>query len=154
MTGTRLEITGWLFNQPDNERYHIDVIREKRSMRANAYCWELLGKIADELGLTKEEVYRDYIKNKGIYRVITMSSNAVDTFIKIWTERGLGWICEVSETNIVGLSDVTAYYGTSCYDKKQMANFIDYVVQEAKQLGIPTETPDEIARMKEMWIPK
>lgn len=127
--------------------------RQKRSTQANAYCWELISKIADIIGSTKEEVYRDYIHNKGIFRIITMSTDAVDTFKKIWQEKGLGWLCETSETNIPGLTDVVAYYGSSCYDTKQMSVFIDYIVQEAKNLGIQTESPEEIQRMKDMWVP-
>lgn len=124
---------------------------ERRSLNANSYCWVLIGNIAEVVRSTKEEIYREYIRNKGIYQVITMNSKAVPTFIKVWEERGLGWVCETSETNIQGLTDVVAYYGTSSYNKKQMANFIDYIVEEAKDLGIQTATPDEIARMKSMW---
>jgi hypothetical protein len=32
-----------------------------------------------------------------------------------------------------------------------MSIFIDGVVSEAKELGIQTETPDEIARLKSLW---
>jgi hypothetical protein len=32
-----------------------------------------------------------------------------------------------------------------------MARLIDGTIQEAKQLGIETATPDEIARMKALW---
>lgn len=124
---------------------------ERRSLNANNYCWTLIGKIAEKLGNTKEEIYREFIKDKGIYRIITIDSKAVATFIKVWEEQGLGWVCEKSNTKIAGLTDVTAYYGTSSYNKKQMANFIEFVVQEAKSLGIQTATPDEIERMKSLW---
>jgi hypothetical protein len=32
-----------------------------------------------------------------------------------------------------------------------MAKLIDGTVQEAKQLGIETATPDELAKMKALW---
>lgn len=135
------------------ERLEVEIKKhsEKRSLNANSYCWVLIGKIADVLGSTKEEIYREYIKDKGIYKIITIDSTAVTTFKRVWEDRGLGWVCETSNTKIAGLTDVIAYYGTSSYNKKQMANFIDYVVQEAKELGIQTATPDEVARMKSMW---
>lgn len=125
--------------------------KKKRSLNANSYCWTLIGKIADIVGNTKEEVYREYIKDKGIYRIITIDENAVQTFIKVWEERGLGWLCDTSENNIAGLIDVVAYYGTSSYNTKQMANFIDYIVQEAKELNIETLTPNEIQSLKDSW---
>ena len=37
------------------------------------------------------------------------------------------------------------------FDTKEMSILIDGTVQEAKQLGIRTETPDEIERMKSLW---
>ena len=151
MIGTPLEIIQWLYNQDKNKLFEIDVYKTKRSLRANAYVWELIGKIANVIGSTKEDVYREYIKDKGIYRIITLNDEAVPTFIKVWSNNGLGWICDTSKTNEEGLIDVVAYYGTSSYNTKQMSYFIDYVVEEAKALGIPTETPDEIARMKSLW---
>lgn len=129
----------------------IEKHKEKRSLNANAYCWTLIGRIAEVIGNTKEEVYREYIKHKGIYRIITIDEKAAPTFIKVWEERGLGWICETSETKIAGLIDVVAYYGTSSYNTKQMAGFIDYIVQEAKELNIETLTPAELQVLKDSW---
>ena len=151
MIGTPLEIIQWLYNADKGKKYEIKEHKEKRSLNANAYCWVLMGEIADIIGRTKEDVYRDYIKNKGIYRIITMNSKSVPTFMKVWQERGLGWVCDTSETNIEGLIDVIAYYGTSSYNTKQMANFIDYVVQEARTLGIKTKEDLEIERLIEEW---
>lgn len=154
MTGNRQEIIKWLLTQDDKSLFKIEEHIEKRGLQANAYCWVLIGKIAEKIGNTKEEVYREYIKDKGIYRVITMDSKAVNTFIKVWQERGLGWLCEASENNIEGLVDVVAYYGSSSYNKKQMASFIDYVVEEAKLLDIETKTPEEIQWLKDTWVSK
>lgn len=151
MIGTPLEIIQWLYSQNKEQLFEIKDYREKRSLKANGYAWELIGKIANEIGSTKNEVYREYIKHKGIYRVITLSKNAVPTFIKVWEERGLGWICETSETETEEYIDVIAYYGTSSYNTKQMSYFVDYIVQEAKELGIETLPPDEINRMKSLW---
>lgn len=151
MIGKPIELIQWLYNQDKEQLFEIQEHKEKRSLNANSYCWVLIGKIAEVVGNTKEEVYREYIKNKGIYRIVTLNDKAVPTFIKLWTERGLGWICETSETNITGLTDVVAYYGSSSYNTKQMSHFIDYIVQEAKDLGIETLPPDEIKSLKESW---
>lgn len=34
---------------------------------------------------------------------------------------------------------------------KEMSRFLDEVVSEAKELDIPTETPEQIAEMKSLW---
>lgn len=137
----------------DEKELEIEITKpkQKRSLNANAYCWTLIGKIAEVLGNTKEEVYREYIKHKGIYRIITIEEKAAPTFMKVWEERGLGWLCETSETKIAGLIDVVAYYGTSSYNTKQMAGFIDYIVEEAKNLNIETLEDIEIKRLVDNW---
>lgn len=151
MIGKPEELVRWLFNQDKEKVFEIKEHKLKRSLNANAYCWVLMNKIADAIKSTKEEVYREYIKNKGIFRLITMNKDATNTFIKVWQEKGLGWICDTSESKYEGMVDVVAYYGTSSYNTKQMANFIDYVVDEAKNLGIETLPPDEIERLKSLW---
>lgn len=151
MIGTTKELIKWLLEQDQAKTFKIEEYIEKRSLTANAYCWTLIGKIAEVVGNTKEEVYREYIRNKGIYQVVTLNSKAVKTFEKLWTEKGLGWICETAATKIEGLVDVTAYYGSSSYNKKQMANFIDYIVQEAKELGVETLPPAKIQELKDLW---
>lgn len=120
----------------------------KRSLNANAYCWTLIGKIAERLSTTKTAVYREYIKDCGVYRVVTLSDNAVGTFKHVWEDQGLGWLCETSKSRIKGFTDVVAYYGTSSYNISQMSRFIDYVVEEAKSLGIETLTAREIEALK------
>ena len=151
MIGKRQEIIRWLYAQNENDLFEIKPYKQKRSLTANSYAWTLIGKIAEVIDSTKEEVYREYIRNKGIYRVITMNSSAVSMFKKIWSDKGLGWICETSETKTEGLTDVIAYYGTSSYNTKQMASFIDYIVSEAKELDVETLPPDEIQRLKDLW---
>ena len=151
MIGKPIEIIQYLYNQDKEKVFEIKEHKVKRSLNANAYCWVLMNKIADVIKSTKEEVYREYIKNKGIFRLITMNKDATNTFIKVWQEKGLGWICDISESKYEGMVDVVAYYGTSSYNTKQMANFIDYVVDEAKNLGIETLPPDEIERLKSLW---
>lgn len=151
MIGKPEELVRWLFNQDKEKVFEVKEHKLKRSLNANAYCWVLMNKIADAIKSTKEEVYREYIKNKGIFRLITMNKDATNTFIKVWQEKGLGWICDTSESKYEGMVDVVAYYGTSSYNTKQMANFIDYVVDEAKNLGIETLPPDEIERLKSLW---
>ncbi|MFQ8836333.1 MAG: hypothetical protein ACLR8L_00235 [Oscillospiraceae bacterium] len=46
---------------------------------------------------------------------------------------------------------IRAYYGSSRYNAKQMGRIIDLVVEDAKDLGIETLTPDELARMNLEW---
>lgn len=150
MTGTSEEIVRWLWVQNRDVLFEIKEYKKKRSLNANSYCWVLLQKLADKLNTTKEELYRKYIKEKGIFRTITIDNQAVSTFIHLWEEKGLGWICEVlnkGETT----TELIAYYGSSSYNTSQMSHYVDYIVEECKLQGIETMTPEELESLKINW---
>lgn len=126
--------------------------RSKRSLNANAYMWVLTDKIASKLRTTKDEVYRKYIREVGVFRDLSINDEAVDTFIKAWGMHGTGWIAEkLDYGEIDGYSTIRAYYGSSVYSTKQMTRLIDMVVEDAVSLGIEVRTPDEIAEMLSLW---
>lgn len=126
--------------------------REKRSLDANSYCWVLCQKIAEAVrNITKEEVYQDAVKHSGQFEPLVLKNDAVETFIHRWSGHGLGWFAEKIEGNMPGYTQVIAYYGSSVYDTKEMSVLLDYVVNLAKDLGIETDTPEQLAIMKEEY---
>lgn len=67
-------------------------------------------------------------------------------------KNGIGWVCEeIGKSKIEGYTNVKAYYGSSTYNSKEMARLIDSIVEDCKLQGIPTDTPEQIAKYKEMW---
>lgn len=127
--------------------------KRKRSLEANGYLWTLCDKIADKLGATKEAVYQEAIKSVGAFTQLLVTNEAVESFIKAYSMQGLGnfaMIAYESKKN-PGNTIIIAYHGSSTYDTKQMARLVDYIVQEAKELGIDTMTPGELERMKSAW---
>lgn len=152
MTGTPKQLMDWLYEQDKDKKFVIKEYKKKRSLDANAYCWVLLQKISDKLGSSKEEIYRRIIKQKGTFEILPIKNEAVDTFISAWQQHGLGWICEtLGDSKLEGFTNVIAYYGSSTYDTKQMAYFIDYIVDEAKNLGIETMPPEKLESLKSSW---
>ncbi|MCI7207146.1 MAG: hypothetical protein MSA15_14285 [Clostridium sp.] len=84
---------------------------KKRSLDANAYMWTIAEKIAQRLGITKIEVYRDAIKEVGQCEILPIKDEAVDTFINAWKHNGQGWLCEViGKSKLKGYTNITAYY--------------------------------------------
>ena len=113
--------------------------REKRSKSANDFCWALCTDIGNAMKppIPKEEVYRQAIKDVGEYEPLPIKNEAVDTFQRRWAEKGTGWFAEVvDDSKIKGYKLVFAYYGSSTYDKGVMARLIDYLVQDAEQMGL------------------
>ena len=119
------------FNKGRNIAFNLELTSEKKTVPANAYLWQLCHKIGTKIGgLTKEDVYKDAIKAKGVFQYIKVDN--FEEFNARWSKLGTGWFCEeVSVDNYVN-----AYYGSSTYNKKELANVIDFVVEVAKEQGI------------------
>lgn len=129
---------------------------EHRSLSANAYCWVLCEKIAKatstkDATVTKEEVYRNAIKRVGVFNIVTVAETALETLERHWQSNGTGWIVDSLGESTEGFVDVAVYYGSSSYDKAEMGRLLDDLIEDAKALGIETESPDEIARIKSLW---
>ena len=61
-------------------------------------------------------------------------------------------MCEsTGKSKLEGYENVFAYYGSSTYNTTEMSRLIDYVVDEAKELGIETLPPEQLNAMKESW---
>lgn len=140
-----------LYNELKDKELSIEIKKhkKKRSLDANAFCWALCTKIAQILKTSKDEVYEemiqrysDFDKDEDGYITVTMLD-------RIPIEKlGGHW-------RLIGQHDNFNSYmrlvGSSEMDTKQMSVFLDGIVSEAKELGIETETPEEIERMKSLW---
>lgn len=128
----------------------VKQFRPKRSLDANAYMWVLVGKLAEVMNLSAIEIYRTAIKEVGLWRDVELEEKAAETISHIWNEHGIGWFTEKVDETENGVI-VRLYYGSSCYNSKQMARLIDYIVQDCENVGIETMTPAELAIMTESW---
>ena len=122
--------------------------REKRSLDANAYAWVLLQKIAEVVKSTKDEIYLQMIRRYGqceyVIAVPEKAQRIMDEF---------RYAEEVGEVLVNGKSgtQLRLYLGSSSYDTKEMADFIDGIISECEELEIETKTPEELAKMKKEW---
>lgn len=150
MIGKKEEVLHWLIEQPDKE-YEIKEHRQKRSLDANAYLWVLISKLQSVLNIPKETIYKDLIKDIGVYEVIPIKNIAVNKFCEAWHKNGLGWITETTKSKLDGYTNVLAYYGSSEYDSKEMARLIDSTIEECRNLDIETKSDEEIKSLVENW---
>lgn len=127
----------------EKKKYELTEHKEKRSKNANAYLWELLGKLQDSLVIPKEELYKEYVRKIGAFDTLAIKNEAVETFEKAWEGNGLGYQTELITSNDV-VTELAIYYGSSVYDTKQMSNLIELVVEDCKEQGIETKSSEEI----------
>ena len=146
MIGKPDDIIKWLLNQDRSKLFEVKQHREKRSLNANAYAWVLIGKIADVVRSTKEEVYLEMLKRYGQSEVVSVLSYVdVSGYFKYYEAFG------ASMLNGKMFTHYHVYKGSSEFDTREMSILIDGIISEAKDLDIETLPPAEIMRLKEMW---
>ncbi len=130
--------------------------KKKRSLDANAYFHVLNGKIADEMKISKARCKNILISRYGQPEFIADEEIAViktnipvDQMLELETLHTIP--CGVEIQNGKEINFYKVYRGSHTYDSKEMSILIDCTVQEAKELGIDTETPDSIEKMKQLY---
>ena len=142
MIGTPLKLIQYLYNQEHDKMFTIKEYKEKRSLSQNAYAWKLITEIGNVLRKSKEEVYLQMLEDYGQSEIVSILSSVSPVgFFKYYKEMGTGTI------NNKEFTHYKIFKGSSEFDTKEMTIFIDGIIQECKQLGIETLTPDEIAKM-------
>lgn len=150
---TREDVTQ-LFDKLKDKQVSINIkaAHQRRSLDANAYAWVLIDKLAEELGITKTEVYQELIRNiGGVSKTVCCPDEAVESVCSGWKKNGLGWFTETYQSKIDGCTNIILFFGSSTYDTKQMSSLIDAAVQECKQYGIETMTESERRAIEDAW---
>jgi hypothetical protein len=132
----------------DYERLSVEVkpFRQRRSLDSNNYAWKLITEIGNVLRANKEDVYLTMLKRYGQSDMISvLPCVPIHNYVKYYEEAGEGTV------NGKVFKHYKVFKGSSEYDSREMSIFIDGVVSEAKELGIQTMTPNEIAEMKARW---
>lgn len=136
----------------DDLAIEIKKYRAKRSLDANAYFHVLVGKIADVLTISKAKAKNVLICKYGQPQllpdgsIMVYKTNAPEEFM--WEQESIHAIPIRYEEKATFYK---IYRGSHTYDTKEMSVLIDGTVADAKELGIETMTPVELAEMKERW---
>lgn len=132
----------------------IKVHRAKRSKNANAYFHILVDRIAETRGLGIEEVKRLLVREYGtlardeegmiigLKLPASVNPDTIYPYTKFFddrTENGKAFKCYL------------VLKQTHDMNTKEMARLIDGAVYEARQLGIETDTPEQLEKMRSLW---
>ena len=131
----------------------------RRSRDANKYAWVLMDQIADALSVVRQrpfravDVYREAIREiPGVSEIVTVQDRAVGKLRAGWAHNGIGWQSQILGPGTeAGYTDVVLFYGSSSFDTRQMGMLIDFLIDEARELGIPTDTPSQIEKYMYYW---
>lgn len=124
--------------------------KPKRSLNANAYMWALIGKIAEAMRISQDEVYHKVLCDYGTYD----TDGGVTQILSIRADAKLtGWLYThtkpIKTVDLEGkkFTHYALIKGSSDYNTKEMSFLLDGVIYEAKELGIEVMTPEELERL-------
>ena len=145
-------ILDYISSLDDDKSYDLEIKqhRVKRSLNANNYSWKLTDELADRLivagvKLSKEECHAEMIYRYGQVMLdenempITISVKQgvkVTDFYPYAKEIGTG------TANGKEFTHYRIYRGSHTYDTREMSIFISGIVEECKEQGIDTDTPE------------
>ena len=131
---------------------------KKRSMDANAYYWQLIGKLAGALNISNSYCHNVMLRRYGVLEQI----DGKPVYLVIPDTDEAEKNADESETyhikptsNVREGNDGMMYRtymllkGSHRYSTDEMSRLISGLVDECKQCGIETMSPDELARIFE-----
>ena len=126
----------------------IKPFKPKRSINANNYSWLLSDKLADVLRISKEECHFLMLKRYGQKTVVSVIEEGREIL-----EKAADYIEQFGSSDMNGKTfyHYKIWKGSHNFDSQEMAVFIDGIVSECREQSIPTETIDEIERIKSAW---
>lgn len=124
--------------------------KPKRSLNANAYMWALIGKIAEAMRISQDEVYHKMLCDYGTFE----KEDGVTQILSIRADAKLtGWLWihtkPIKTVDLEGkkFTHYALLKGSSDYNTREMSFLLDGVIYEAKELGIEVMTPEELERL-------
>lgn len=124
-------------------------VRKARSTDANALMWHCLTQIAYAIGSTKEEVYLEMLRRYTVGRHVACNLSAVDSIMRTCRE------CErLEDVEVNGqkLAQLVLYVGSSHFDTSEMSHFLDCIISEMRDMGLPTPTPERTREVVKAYV--
>ncbi|MBR6793368.1 MAG: hypothetical protein IKM48_03285 [Clostridia bacterium] len=152
---------GFMEKMQEGKTYIAEIKEKKpkRSLNANNYSWLLTDKLSDVMVIRGVKLSKDEMHAEMIFRYGQVALDdegqqlTYSTAQKAVLSEFYPYAKEYAESELNGklFKHYRIYRGSHTYDSKEMAVFIAGIVEECKEQGIETMTPDEIARLNSDW---
>lgn len=133
-------------------KVEVDREYEHRSLNANAMFWVMCQLLAQAIGGSNEETYLRLLEDYGVIRIVTVDEEGAADLYSILLQNYRK--VEILGRVLIGgkpCFQFKCFVGSHAYNTKQMSRLLDGVLQECRELGIPTEVPSEVERAKQEW---
>ena len=138
--------------------WDIEKHKEKRSLSQNSYYWMLCGKVAKKQKRSAAYIhntqlravrYLEYINDKPVFLVLPDTDETEKQTMEAMTYH-VAPTREVREgKDGINYRTYVMIRGSSDFTVAEMSHLLDLLIQDAEALGIPTITPDELARIRQ-----
>ena len=144
---------GEIVNKVEPDKYEVEIkkIRSKRGLTANAYYWVLVEKIAKSLNTSKQEVHEELIRRYGAFKTDGNGERYIFPLEPGKDPKGIApYTMSIAERELNGKPAVfyAVLKGSSELDSSEFNALLQGGISEAKELGIETLTPKEIAELE------
>lgn len=143
MIGNSQEISQWLWNQDRQALFEIKEFKKHRSLSQNAYAWKLINELANKMNISKDDMYLQMLKSYGQTLIVPIPEgdypNGWFKYYEYYTKAVI---------NGKNADYYKVYKGSSEFTTLEMKYFLDGIIHECEQLGIPTLTQEQIERMR------
>ena len=144
------------YDQLKDKELEIEIkqYRKRRSTNANAYFHVLINKIAQEIGENEEDTKFRLVTNYGVLardeddKVIMFRLSPKVDATKFYK---YAVMFDQRIKDGVRYNVWKVYKDTHMMDTKEMSRLIEGAIAEAKELGIETATPAELAELQSRW---
>ena len=126
-----------------SKTYELKEYKPKRTLSQKAYAWSLINEIANKVGKSKEEIHIQMIKDYSQCEMIKVLSKVDLSMFDLYFEKVTDKVEDGVET-----SYYKVYKPSHKMDTKEMTIYLDGIIQEAENLGIPTLTEEQIKELK------
>lgn len=138
--GQPIKLIQYLYEQDKDKVFEIKEYKEKRNNNQNSKYWKLLGELSLVLKIGIEELHFQMLKNYSQrYEILVPSEIGI---------RGIEYYEEKSKISKNGKEYTVYHVFTPSHElnTSEFAMLMSGLIEECKQVGIDTRSPDEIKR--------
>lgn len=144
MIGTKKEIIDFLLEQDKEKKFEIKEVKKKRTLNQNSYYYKLLNELSNKLKIPSEELHFEYIKRSSPFIDILIPKEA-DTRVFEYYE-----IRNTIEKQNKLFKVVRVFTSSHLLNTIEMGILLDNLIEDCKENGINTITPEELAKMRSL----
>ena len=139
--------------------FRISKKSEKRSLDSNAYFHVLCDKLRQKVGISMTRCKNLMITSYGQVdylddgtQIVIKTNITPDEMLEVETLHAKAVKVEIQNDKEVTYYRI--YRGSHTYNSEEMSKLIAGTIEECRQQGIETATPEELARMAALWREK